>query len=319
MTRLRVLPMICLSVTMIWDAPAAKAASQLAPFFEALIKHKDSQAPPDVDLSKVLPSEEMPALISALESGNPIVMNAATAAAATILQIHTTAGENFNLRQLQPPLPEVIREFKVLVPIVTAHFSDVQPATSYLSNGNNDYPEIEWRTHVVQFMDVIGATPSPDMLAWMLVVVQWPSGGRATASLARAEAAGVTSAHDALVRAVKEDARATAIKIGPVLSHLNPMPVSVESMLTRKIDDVDEPQVAALIIFHLSTNRSVSSDLVYGLLSKALDKSAPVEVRVASIHTFAKLNPAAAGKLAGLLNDPDERIAHAVIDIGVER
>jgi len=291
------------------------AGSQLAQLYESL--SKDPRAVVDVDLFKVVPSEEIPAMISVLNSGNAVAKNAAVHYATIILRIHKMDGENPNFRLLRPPLPQVIREFEVLVPILVAHFDDPLPAAPYLSNGTDDYPEIEWKTNVVQFIDMIGATPSPEMLSWMLKVVQWPNGGRASEAIARADAAKATGPHDAIVRAVKEDAREIAINVAPVLSHLNPMPTSVLNTLMGKIDDVSEPRVAALIIRQLSENSGVGSDLADRLVLKAVDKEVPVEVRVAAIYAVGKRKPSAVSKLAGLQHDGDEKIAQAASDVGV--
>ena len=105
----------------------------------------------------------------------------------------------------------------------------------------------------------------------------------------------------------------------PVLTHLDPMPLSVWNALLTKIDDSSEPRVAAAIMFMLSQNKSINgSELGNLLVTKALDTNLPVEMRAAAIHGIGFLNiPAARARLRGLDRDPDDTIAHAAIDAGV--
>jgi hypothetical protein len=71
------------------------AASQLSPFYESLLKYRETGAiPPTVDLSKVVPSEEIPVIIGALNSGNAVLMDAAVLDARSILQIHSSQGRS---------------------------------------------------------------------------------------------------------------------------------------------------------------------------------------------------------------------------------
>jgi hypothetical protein len=53
------------------------AASQLAPLYQALAKDPRSAEAINVDLFKAVPSEEIPVIVSALRSGNQVVMDAA--------------------------------------------------------------------------------------------------------------------------------------------------------------------------------------------------------------------------------------------------
>lgn len=143
---------------------SAQPASQLAPLYEAIAKDPRSAEAIDVDLFKVVPSEEIPVMVSALSSGNRAVMDAAVRDAITILRVHKIDGENPNFRQLKPPLPEVIREFQTLVPILVAHFEDAEPEVPG-AVWKDDFTNTPWKTQVVEFMDLIGAHPHP---AW------WP-------------------------------------------------------------------------------------------------------------------------------------------------
>ena len=139
-------------------------------------------------------------------------------------------------------------------------------------------------------------------------------------ALARADAAGATGPREALVRAVKEDARAAALNVAPVLAHLNPMPGAVWVALLNKINDPDEPQAAALIIEKLSQNNSLArAELVRQLVTKAIDERAPTPVRVAAIYAIGRLDasPAVLSELARLSDHSDEKIADAARRIGV--
>ena len=146
---------------------SAGAASQLAPLFKAAAKDPRSAESINPDLFKVIPSEEIPVIADAINSGNPTVMTLAISTATAILRIHKMDGENPNFRQLSPPLPEVIREFQALLPVLDAHFDDEEPEIPGALSKDN-YTNTPWKTLVVQFMDLIGAAPTPDMVALMV-------------------------------------------------------------------------------------------------------------------------------------------------------
>ncbi len=278
------------------------AASQLAPFYESLLKYRETGAiPPTVDLSKVVPSEEIPVIIGALNSGNAVLMDAAVLDARSILQIHINDGQP-NFHRLQPPVAEVIEAFHALVPVLTTHFNDPQPPGGV--NGTTDETEIKWKTHVVQFMDALGAAPTPDMLSWMIKVFQWPmDGGRAVQAEANLEASNKLSgalqpsqtARDAMIESTKRNEGSDSFRILPVLAHLNPMPASVMSILLAKIDDSTEPRLAESAITYLSENKSIDrSQFADRMAAKVLDNTAPENVREAARRAIDLLDVASA-------------------------
>ena len=111
--------------------------------------------------------------------------------------------------------------------------------------------------------------------------------------------------------------RADALNVSPVLAHLNPMPSAVVDALMRRIDDSKEPLVATAIIKGLAENKASPPEIVNWLVPKALDKEAPVDVRVAAIYAVAKLRPNDLSQLTGLRGAADERIDRALLDTGV--
>jgi hypothetical protein len=309
------------------------ADSQLAPYFQRMLEAStepsryDAVASTAPDLSKVVPSDEIPTILSAVNSGNSILMRAAVRDATTILTIHKADGENPNLRKPRPPLPEVMRQFQALVPALLAHFGDLTAPTSVIAAGQTDYTEIGWKTCVVQLVDLIGADPSQDMLQWMLKVVRWPK-GRTEDSLEKIEEIHATYGLKKLTdfelgsqrQTIIGVARATALSVIPALAHLSPMPPEVLAGLLVKIDDRDEPQAAALAISCLSRNRAVGSKLSGEFVTKAFDEEAPVEVRIAAIYAIGTLKlTAVLPELAPLLRHPNGKISGAAIDIGVAR
>ena len=229
------------------------AASQLAPFYESFMKYRETGiTPPSVDLSKVVPSEEIPAIVGALNSGNPVLMDAAVLDARSILQIHVNDGQP-NVHRLQPPLPEVVKTFQALVPVVAAHFNDPQPPGGI--NGIIDETEIKWKTHAVQFLDTLGSAPTPDILSWMIKTVQWPKdGGRAEQAEARLEASNTLSGapqpgqteRDAMIKTTQRNEESHALRILAVLAHVDPLPASAMSVLLVKIGDGNAPFAAAV-------------------------------------------------------------------------
>ena len=107
-------------------------------------------------------------MITAIQSGNQAVMNAAAGYAITMLQIHKMDGENPNLRKLKPPLPEVVKEFQRLTPVLAAHFEDPEPEVPGALT-KDTLTNTPWKTKVVLFLDLLGEAPTPEMLAWMMV------------------------------------------------------------------------------------------------------------------------------------------------------
>ena len=167
-------------------AGSTQAASQLAPRYQAIANNPRAAEAVSVDLFKADVSEEVPVMITAINSGNQAVMNAAARDAITMLRIHKMDGENPNFGKLKPSLPEVIKEFKRLTPVLTAHFEDPEPEVPGALS-KDEFPNTPWKTQVVQFLDLIGEAPTPDMVAWMLQVVHWPN-GRAQEYVARIKA-----------------------------------------------------------------------------------------------------------------------------------
>jgi hypothetical protein len=219
-------------VTSLFTVPGGLAAdSQLAPYFQRMLEAHaepakyDSIAATEPDLFKAVPSEEIPAIIEAVNSGNPILMRAGVLSATTILTIHKVDGENPNFRRLKPQLPQVIQDFQLLVPVLVTHFGDLTAPTSVTVNGETDSTEIGWKTHVVQFMDVMRASPSPEMLVWMLKVVQWPKGrmdalDKIESAYARRGLKKLSDGERAsLGQTIAVTARATALNVIPTLAH----------------------------------------------------------------------------------------------------
>ena len=305
----------------------AQASSQLAPIFDALAK--DPRTVMDIDLPRLVPSEEIPVLARVLNGGNFDLMLRAVGTATEILQIHVNDDRPY-FHLLQPPLPEVKQEFQKLVPILNIHFNDAEPPGGGY-NGVTDDTEIAWKTRVVQFMNVLGSQPSPEMLTWMLKVLQWPNdSGRAEAGMVSVDArvreieahGGAkysASGHDAMLATTRRNEQQVAFEVIPVLANLNPMLASVLSALLVKTDDTNETYAASLTIFHLSQNKSVNRPALADLLvTKALNTSLPVELRAAAIHGVGFLDVMAAkAKLKGLDRDPNDKIASAAIDAGI--
>ena len=260
-------------------------------------------------------------MITAIQSGNQAVMNAAVGNAITMLQIHKMDGENPNFRKLKPPLTEVIKEFQRLPPVLAAHFADPEPEVPGALS-KDTFTNTRWKTWVVQFLDLVGEAPSPEMLAWMLQVVQWPN-GRAQEYVARIEKDSIPKSdlaamHDSFLRGMMDVFRADALNVAPVLAHLNPMPQVVTDALMRKFDDSTEHLVATAIIKGLAENKAPRAEMVNQLVTKALDNDAPIDVRVAAIYAFVKLRPSERSQLSGLRGATDERIERALIDTGVQ-
>ena len=112
--------------------------------------------------------------------------------------------------------------------------------------------------------------------------------------------------------------RADALKIAPVLAHLNPMPPAVTDALMRTIDDPKEPLVATAIVRSLAENKAPPREIVNRLVPKAFDPKASSNLRAAAIYAFAKLRPDDRSQLNGLLGISDDRIAGALIDVGLQ-
>ena len=302
----------------------ANAASQLAPFFQALAKDP-SFVSDRVDPNTQVPSEEIPVIAEVINSGNPHLMRLAVLGATAILQVHRNDDRpNFHVLKGES-FADVKQEFQALVPIVTAHFNDPMPIT--LWNGVDEGPEVPWKTNVVQFMDVLGATPSPEMIAWMLKILQYPThdSGRIE------EGMKYVKEHDPTLRREDQDAMLDTSKrielqeardVITVLANLHPMPTEVFSALENRMDDV-EPYGAQDVIYHLTQNGSLNDaqrlDLADRLVAKSLDKTISSDVRATAIHGLGLMNvpTATKAKLKGLDRDSDEKIAGAAIDIGI--
>ncbi len=301
-------------------AGSAQTASQLAPRYQAIAQNPHAAETLPVDLSKADVSVEVPVMITAIQSGNQAVMNAAVGNAITMLRIHKTDGENPNFRRLKPPLPEVIKEFQRLSPVLSAHFEDPEPQVTGAPS-KDTFTNTRWKTWVVQFLDLVGETPTPVMVTWMSQVVQWPN-GRAQEYVARIEKDSIPKSdlaamHDSFLRGMMDVFRADALNVAPVLAHLAPMPGAVADILMRRIDDSKEPLVATAVIRGLAENKAPPAQMVNQLVTKALDNDAPIDVRVAAIYAFAKLRPNELSQLSGLRGATDERIERALIDTGV--
>jgi hypothetical protein len=298
-----------------------QAASQLAPLYQAIANNPRAAEGVPVDLFKADVSEEVPVMITAINSGNRAVMDAAALDAIAMLRIHKMDGENPNFRKLKPSLPEVIKEFKRLTPVLTAHFEDPEPEVPGALS-KDTFTNTPWKTKVVQFLDLMGEAPTPEMVAWMLQVVQWPN-GRAQEYVARIEKEWIdvkpdlAAMHDSFLRGMMDVFRADALNVAPVLAHLNPMPRAVVDALMRRIEDSKEPLVATAIIKGLAENKASPAEIVNSLVPKALDIEAPVDVRVAAIYAVAKLRPNDRSRLASLRGEANERIEGALIDMGV--
>ncbi len=294
------------------------ADSQLAAFYQALAKDPRSPEPTDLDPFKMVPSEEIPVIVSAVKSGNQVLMDSAVREAITILRIHKIDGENPNFRRLKPPLAEVIQEFQPLIPALTAHFDDAEPNVPGAIS-NDDFPNTPWKIQVIRFLDLIGTQPTPRMVDWMLTVVKWPN-GRAQDYVARIEkdsvSPGTKATHDAFLRTMMDHFRSQAIGVAPLLAHLNPMPPFVAVVLLNKVDDLNEPLVAAAVIKGMADNKTLGPEIADRLVLRALDKNASVDVRVAAIHAIKRLRPSVIPRLAELRSDPDDRITLAMADIG---
>ena len=301
-----------------------QAASQLAPFYQSVVKyHETGVVPADMDLSKLVPSEEIPTMITAINSGNLILMKAAVTDARDILRIHINDAQV--QKRLQPPLAEVMQEFQALVPVVSAHFDDPQ-ALDGGANGTTDDYEIQWKTLVVQYMDAQRAQPTPEMLMWMLKIVQWPNdGGRAETAAKSVDdqrvAIGLPSnlpdIHAAILETTRRNERVSAIKILPVLCHLTPMPAAVWNTLTAKINDNSEPQAAKATTLELALNPHIDhSKLADVLTTVAFAKNASVDIRVAAIQGIGFIGAPWTEKLRGLDHDPDPLIRDSIYRIG---
>ncbi len=302
-------------------AGPTQAASQLAPRYQAIANNPRAAEALTVDLFKADVSEEVPVMITAIQSGNQAVMNAAARDAIAMLRIHKMDGENPNFRKLKPSLPEVIREFQRLTPVLTAYFEDPAPEVPGALS-KDEFTNTPWKTQVVQFLDLMGEAPMPDMVAWMLQVVQWTN-GRAQQYVARIEKEWIgvkpnlDAIHNSFLRDVTGNFRADALNVAPVLAHLDPMPQAVVDALIRRIDDSKEPLIATAIIRGLAENKAAPIEIEDRLVPKALDKEAPVDIRVAAIYAIAKLRPNDRSRLASLGGEANERIEGALIDVGV--
>jgi hypothetical protein len=78
-------------------AGSTQAASQLAPLYQAIANNPRAAEAVPVDLFKADVTEEVPAMITAINSGNRAVMDAAVRDAITMLRIHKMDGENPNI------------------------------------------------------------------------------------------------------------------------------------------------------------------------------------------------------------------------------
>ena len=314
-----VIRLACYTVLSVLCGSKASAASQLARPYEALARNPVSAESVSVDLARVIPSEEIPIILNALNSGNSVLRNAALNDAIGIIGAHENAASQ-HIR-LNPALPELITEFKVLVPTIASHFADVEPddvGSKMKDPNSND----AWKTLAVRFTDLIGAKPTSDMVNWMLVAVQSPE-SLAKGWVAQLESTSIISSaqiqrdHEAVLRGMVDRFRATALDVAPVLSHLSPMPDNVKGVLVSIINNKAEPALGTVIITSLSQNTEAGSEFVDLLTSKALDEATPSEVRAASIYAVARLKPPDKTRFEALRDDPSETIERALRDVGV--
>ena len=151
-------------------AGSTQAASQLEPFFQVIATNPLAAESMSVDLAKANLPEEIPAMLNAMQSGNQRVMNAALQSAIDILRIYDMDGRP-NFRKLKRTLPEVIKGLQSLTPVLAAHFGDRAPEVPGVL-WKDEFPNTPWKTLVVQFLDSMGESPAPDMVTWMLRVLQ---------------------------------------------------------------------------------------------------------------------------------------------------
>ena len=179
-------------------------------------------------------------------------MNAAARDAIAMLRIHKMDGENPNFRKLKPSLPEVIKRIPTADAGADRAFRRPR-ARGPGALSKDEFTNTPWKTQVVQFLDLMGEAPMPDMVAWMLQVVQWTN-GRAQEYVARIEKEWIgvkpdlDAIHNSFLRDVTDHFRADALNVAPVLAHLDPMPQAVVDALIRRIDDSKEPLIAIAII-----------------------------------------------------------------------
>jgi len=333
MKRLSLQVLICSIVAAI-TACELSAASRLAGYFESYAKYsadptRRTEQPDAPDVMTLVPAEEIPAIVNAVRSGNPPVMFGALEMARAILQVHVNDNRYPPAqRQLSPALPEVQREFQALAPVLNDHFADVLHQENASIDGYSDMREVAWKTQVVGFFGVLGAKPTAEMVEWMVSVVGWPHGRAemALAALDRLRPTHPPAATDpGLVKTTNDIARATALRVIPVLAQLDPMPPAVLNALVQKMNDSSEPAAAALAIQTISTNAGVdASKLADVLIDKANDRSSPSAVRAAALHGIgglvrlrSALPEVPQARLPGLAHDPDESVAAAAVDIGL--
>ena len=258
-------------------ANAAFAASQLGPYLKVFAKDQTAASAMTHDVTTMVVSEEVPALMDALE---------------------------------EPPLPKFLDELKALVPTVTKHFNDSVPHPA----DEPSRPETMWKTAAVRFMDSVGAFPTPEMIAWMFQVLPWPD-GVAEREVIRQE--GIqNSKFDPAQRArqlvnARDAFRETALAVAPVLAHLNPMPPSILQELVNKVDNRSEASVA--IAKGLSENKSLAdSATVRNLLKRtALNKTAGSYLRSSAIMALGELAPADLPQIQELRFDDDADVRGA--------
>ena len=276
---------IVTSIFLLSVSAQAFAASQLAPLFDALAN--DTGDPTTAStafvrqsaelVDKLQASEELPAIIAALNDGNPVMRSAAVGVTLAILGSHAhDAVQNANL--LKPPLPELHEQYRVLLPIVSAHFNDF-PDPFGTSN---------WKEGVVGFVDEVGGTPTPEMVTWMLSLREFMD-VHVTPILAHMN----PMPPDVYVKLMSE------------IENNSRMP-GVEVRAMRAIQSMAE-----------NKSMAQNDDFIGRLVAKALDKKASQFVRTPAILALSEMRPSALLELKELALDADEEVAWTATAVGL--
>lgn len=197
------------------------------------------------------------------------------------------ADDAYNAPPFQPPLPELIEQFKVLGPIVAKHFNDADADVVRADPNVAESWRTTWKTEAIQFVDSIGFTPSPNMITWMLTT-QTPFE-----------------------------------VVAPLLAHVNPMPPDVKAKLMSVIDDAKDrdpsSSLAASIITAMGANKSLGldNDIVGRLKRIALDKTAPARMRSAAVFTVGSIKPTILPEMKELMFDEDSDVRFAAAAMGL--
>ncbi len=262
------------------------AASQFAAFFDQV---KKAERDPDhqseiinavpLDFSSMKASEEIPAILGALRSGDPLVMEKAVMGASELCRRLSGVG------RAQPRIDTATKT--AIQPVVAeaiSHFGDPRPLSTEF-NGQNDWTERAWKLSVIDLVSASNSAPSREMVDWMEQAVSTASERAPKAIRQIAESYAAVGNHltqvekDSFVREADEDNQEVFRHIAPALASVRPLgPDELRTLLVL----IHEPDTTTkiVVIDQIAKNQITDPAVIRELMAAALtDPDIPVWVR----------------------------------------